>query len=212
MHADGKTMLLIETGSLKTQILTLLLLCSLISSLKMARRSLLSWTAEITWQCLFYFALPSVLVPMIHYLAKNVFPSYIECFRLLVVIFLALGWIIPTCFYGTLYLGAFKSIEKYRIQEWVWNREDSPRKRSYMQVIRKTVETLIFGQIIITSPIVYYLFDKCLDHDDDLAVYLDNYPGVIPSFIRLMVGLFMFETCFYWFHRFLHSKYAYRYV
>lgn len=179
----------------------------------MGKRSPLAWTAEIATQALFYsspwlFDFPG----KIHYIAKNWFNGdYAECMNILTLLVLAFAWTLPSVVYFTLYKCQFKCIEKYRTQEWVWNLEDSPRKTSYMEVVKKTAETLVVGQLGLMSVGTYFLFRYLVDTTDDIAAYIDRLPHWSYAFGQLMIGCFIFETTFYWFHRFLHTKIGYQF-
>lgn len=46
---------------------------------------------------------------------------------------------------------------------------------------------------------------------EELLAYLERTPQGLEEFPKIFVGIFIFETCFYWGHRFLHTRMGYQF-
>eukprot|EP00461_Guttulinopsis_vulgaris_P004504 UN04506 len=131
-----------------------------------------------------------------------------------IAIFLNIGWFLPNIFYGALYFLQIPFFEKYRIHDWVWNQEPNPRRTKYMEVVKSTVVTFFINQIILTITVVatsHFIMRDVTDMEEVKDYCINRAPTAFEAFWKQMAALLMFETCFYWTHRWLHSPMGYRY-
>ncbi len=176
-------------------------------SRSMRERSMLAWFLEIATHVAFYFGPWAFNLPeLLHHIARVYFNgNYVSMFRTLLIASATLPWLVASAFYFTLYYKKIPFFEKYRIQDWVWDREDSPRKTQYMTLLKKTVANMIFRNVLSSAVVLYFIFPYVFDTTRDMVAYVDSLPTCWENFSKLMLGLFLFDMGFYWSHRLLHA-------
>jgi len=130
-----------------------------------------------------------------------------------ILIVINISWFLPTICFGFLYWAQIPYIEQFRCQDWVWNQPTSKRRTQYIEVVKSTVVGLFVNQFLLTLFIKFFC-TVVMSHTDDpnhIREWFLNTPNAFEAFVKMMLGLLMFETAFYWTHIWLHSPSGYRF-
>jgi len=178
-------------------------------------KSSLAWGLEIANQ-LFFYASPAIFdfgQLLVNFADDYCGSDYKKATLISIIVAFNVGWFVPNIFYGILYVIQHPFFEQYRCQDWVWNQPHSARRTKYMEVLKSTVFTFLINQVIMTT-LIYYIGIKAMAHTDDQAYireWILDRPSILASFGKILLGLLIFETTFYWSHVWLHTPMGYRF-
>ena len=181
----------------------------------MHKQSNTAWCCQLLWQ-VFWFSMPAWVdfAGASEWCADNLFDGdYKRTVLYSFAFFLNLGWILPAIVFGTMYVIKHPFFEQYRSQNWVWDQEESVLRTKYMKMLVDTFFSFLIGQFAITFSIIK-LGESFMSHTSDQAhikAWLLATPTAWESFWKQMVACLVFETLFYWGHRWLHTPGMYAY-
>lgn len=184
-------------------------------SLTVTRRPLWGKILEILWQVLFYTNFGFYAGDVCKYLMNTwFFGGDVRFFAKFMfgfgkMLFSAVGYF----FYTFCYTLNHPLLEKYRIQEWIWNRPETARTKAYELIRVKTAWALFVGEFM-TSMGLYNLvgyLTKDVEEEELIRYITEEAPSVFENTWKLMAGYVFFEVVFYFGHLLLHTKWGYPY-
>ncbi len=167
---------------------------------------------ELTWQFLFYIGFGFSSKTIVKFLIYDVFGGDVRFAANLLLSFTKFfAGLTAFTFYSTLYYIHVPFFEKYRLQEWVWDKKETNRTKGYMTIFWKTVGSFLVGELISSIGIYYICVWIIRDKTEEelLAYFIDEAPGHLENFLRIFAGCVFFEVIFYLGHLFLHTKIGY---
>lgn len=170
--------------------------------------AILSWVYIISFYMNFYVE-PKVVMRAFANLYGG---DIVKMLTFNTIIFINLTWFIPLTTFYFLYRARIPFIEQYKMQNWVWDKPAGAQQESYFQLCQRAVKKFIKDQLFM-SGLVSIMFMLILGKktEEELQQYVEDTPAWYVSFYKLMIGFAIFETNFYWGHRWLHTKEGYKY-
>lgn len=115
-------------------------------------------------------------------------------------------WLVVIVF-GVLYKLQIPFIENFKTNPncpWPWNSEDPKVQADHWERTKQSLRWLAAVQT------VSFLVSSVADASS-MNHHPDNIPEWYISMFQCVVGTFMYDFCFYWAHRLMHTKYLYRF-
>lgn len=135
------------------------------------------------------------------------FSSYHVMYVVISVILLNGTWLFAHLYMYMYYYLQIPFFEQFRTQPiWNWLHPVNDKKQESVtlntQAVSKAIVSQIFS-ILINAVLVYSVLHQ--KTEEELYQHLLQTPNWYSSTIKLLIGIFMFETIFYWAHRLQHE-------
>ena len=150
----------------------------------------------------YFFGVPNIVYPLYSSLWSH---DLITVLIIGVPLSVSISLIIFNLIMNNIYLSKYPYFEQYKIMQkpWPWEADEKGYSKQYKEII---INTMI-GNVVI-FPIFLYLINlsNLVDFISDPKLYPSSY----EIFKQIVLMTIIFETLFYWIHRFFHISWFYK--